>query len=152
MGVPGPIRVTISFSGRLFVILGAFLRHKLLIHTYIITKKNFLTLTHLQDNAFLVSGCIGFFFKSQRSLSIWLKRILNSALTGGIFTPLLERDRIIEGTQIVPAGLIDYYLSKGPHFVWRGRWYSIFLLESPTDNNSSTSVTAKISTKKIHQR
>ena len=27
------------FSGRLFAILGAFLRHKLLMHTYIITKK-----------------------------------------------------------------------------------------------------------------
>lgn len=33
VGVPGPVRVIISSGGRLFAILGAFLRHKLLIHT-----------------------------------------------------------------------------------------------------------------------
>ena len=59
------------------------------------------------------------------SFGVWLRRPIN-LVKGGIkqcldrwvfFTPWLEKDRIIEGAQIVPAGLIDYHLNKGPHFV-----------------------------------
>ena len=131
-------------SGRLFAILGAFLRQKLLIHTYTITKKKTISYfniftakmsssqeTHLHTCNMTSFGVwlSRLFFKSQRSssLSFWLKEGIKQRFDRCFFTPLLERDRIIKGTQIVPASLIDYYLNKGPHFVWHGHWYGIFL-------------------------